>query len=214
MTRFGVMNHLRVLEEAGLVTTHKEGRTKLHYLNPVPIRMIQDRWISRYAELRVGALAGVKARVERGERAMGKPLHIYKSYILGSIEAVWDAITDPDKTEQYFYGTRVESDWSVGAELTYRYPDGTKASTGRILSIDPPKSIEFTFHALWDEELEAEGPARERFALREVNGMVELTIEVHEAGSKTLEDFADGLPYIVAGLKSLVETGQPLPAPS
>jgi DNA-binding transcriptional ArsR family regulator len=64
MTRFGVMKHLRVLEEAGLVVTRRSGRAKLHYLNPVPIRLIHDRWIDKYRERRVSALAGLKTRLE------------------------------------------------------------------------------------------------------------------------------------------------------
>ena len=64
MTRFGVMKHLRVLEEAGLVTTRRRGREKLHFLNPVPIRLIHDRWIDKYTEHRVSALAELKARLE------------------------------------------------------------------------------------------------------------------------------------------------------
>jgi len=64
MTRFGVMKHLRVLEEAGLVTTRRDGREKLHFLNPVPIRLIHDRWIDKYTELRVSALAELKSELE------------------------------------------------------------------------------------------------------------------------------------------------------
>ena len=64
MTRFGAMKHLRVLEEAGLVATRKEGRTKLHYLNPVPIRLIHDRWIDKYTERHVSALADLKTTLE------------------------------------------------------------------------------------------------------------------------------------------------------
>lgn len=145
---------------------------------------------------------------------MEKPLHIYKSYIRGSVDDVWDAIIDPDKTQQYFYGTRVESDWEVGSPMNYYYPDGRQASEGQILSIDPPKRMEFTFHALWDEELTAEGPAREVWALTEIGEMVELKIELFDIGPKTLEEFSNGLPYIVAGLKSLVETGEALPPPA
>ena len=65
MTRFGVMKHLRVLEEAGLVTTKRAGREKHHFLNPVPIRLIHDRWIDKYTERHVSALTDLKARVER-----------------------------------------------------------------------------------------------------------------------------------------------------
>jgi DNA-binding transcriptional ArsR family regulator len=64
MTRFGVMKHLKVLEEAGLVVTRKRGREKLHFLNPVPIRLIQDRWVSKYAEPWAAALAELKTQLE------------------------------------------------------------------------------------------------------------------------------------------------------
>jgi DNA-binding transcriptional ArsR family regulator len=64
MTRFGVMKHLRVLEEAGLVVTRRQGREKLHYLNPVPIRLVHDRWIDKYAERQVSALADLKRELE------------------------------------------------------------------------------------------------------------------------------------------------------
>ena len=64
MTRFGVMKHLRVLEEANLVTTQRRGREKLHFLNPVPIRLIHDRWVSKYAEPWAAALSGLKEQLE------------------------------------------------------------------------------------------------------------------------------------------------------
>ena len=69
MSRFGVMKHLRVLEEAGLVVTRRSGREKLHYLNPVPIRLIHDRWIDKYTEPRAAALAELKAELEKEETA-------------------------------------------------------------------------------------------------------------------------------------------------
>ena len=64
MTRFGVMKHLRVLEEADLVVTQRSGREKLHFLNPMPIRLIHDRWIDKYSERRVSALANLKSELE------------------------------------------------------------------------------------------------------------------------------------------------------
>ena len=67
MTRFGVMKHLRVLEEAGLVVTRRSGREKLHFLNPVPIRLIHDRWIDKYTEARAAALADLKHTLEKEE---------------------------------------------------------------------------------------------------------------------------------------------------
>src|SRR4030081_2263446 len=65
MTRFGVMKHLKVLQEAGLVVTRRRGREKLHYLNPVPIRLIHDRWIDKYTERRVSALVDLKHELEQ-----------------------------------------------------------------------------------------------------------------------------------------------------
>jgi DNA-binding transcriptional ArsR family regulator len=67
MTRFGVMKHLRVLEEAGLVKTRKRGREKLHFLNPVPIRLVHDRWVSKYAQPWTAALSGLKQDLEKEE---------------------------------------------------------------------------------------------------------------------------------------------------
>ena len=68
MTRFGVMKHLRVLEEAGLVTTRKRGREKLHFLNPVPIRLVHDRWVSKYSEPWASALSELKEEIEEENR--------------------------------------------------------------------------------------------------------------------------------------------------
>lgn len=145
---------------------------------------------------------------------MERPAHVYTAYIRAPVEEVWRAITDPDQTVQYFYGTRVDSTWEPGAPLRYRDGAGNLVSDGEIIAVDPPHRLEFTFQALWDEALVAEGPAREVWSLTPVNGMVELRIELWEIGPRTLEDFAGGLPYIVSGLKSLLETGAALPAPA
>lgn len=218
MTRHGVMNHLRVLADAGLVTSTKVGRQRFHYLNPVPIRLISDRWISKYADVRVDALVGLRARTEKGSSPMesNQPVHVYEAYIRASVDDVWQAIVDPDRTVQYFYGTRVQSDWKVGGSMNYTNADGDElVSEGTLIAIDPPHRIEFTFTALWDPELTAEGPCREVWALADVNGMTRLTIELYDVteDSKTYTDFVQGFPYIVSGMKSLLETGQPLPAP-
>jgi uncharacterized protein YndB with AHSA1/START domain/DNA-binding transcriptional ArsR family regulator len=213
MTRFGVMNHLRVLEGAGLVTTRKAGRSKLHYLNPVPIRLVHDRWISKYAAPLVGGVARLKARLEGGS-VMSEPVHVYQSYIRAPIDDVWNAIVDGDQTVRYFYGTRVASGWAPGDEIRYEGADGAVLADGSVLSIDPPHKLEMTFHARWDAELEAEGPVREVWLLEDADGVAKLTIELYDAalGSKTLTDFTQGFPYIVAGLKTLLETGTPMSA--
>src|SRR5664280_1733628 len=89
MTRFGVMKHLRVLEEAGLVVTRRRGREKLHFLNPVPIRLLHDRWVSKYAEPWAAGLSDLKHRLERH---MEK---VFEIYIRTTPERLWAAIVDP-----------------------------------------------------------------------------------------------------------------------
>src|SRR5438093_4142997 len=89
MTRFGVMKHLKVLEAAGLVTTRRRGREKHHFLNPVPIRLVHDRWVSKYAEPWAAALSGLKRDIE-GE-LMEK---VFEIYIKTTPERLWEAITD------------------------------------------------------------------------------------------------------------------------
>ena len=142
---------------------------------------------------------------------MDNSLQAYRTFIRASAEEVWDAIVDPAKTELYYYSTRVDSTWVIGSPLRYIYPDGSLAADGHIIAIDPGRRLEFTFRSLWDDELAAEGPVREVWSLSESNGMTDLLIEVHDAGPKTIGDFAYGFPYVLAGLKSLLETGDPLP---
>src|ERR1700743_758042 len=108
MTRFGVMKHLKVLEEAGLVVTRRRGREKLHFLNPVPIRLVHDRWVSKYAEPWVSSLSDLKTRLEQ---TMEK---IYEIYIRTTPERLWAAITDSNTRAKYQWGMQVESDWTPG----------------------------------------------------------------------------------------------------
>src|ERR1700681_3782458 len=108
MTRFGVMKHLRVLEEAGVVLTRRRGREKLHFLNPVPIRLVHDRWVSKYAEPWAAALSELKNRLE--ER-MEK---VFEIYIKTSPERLWEAITSGDMRSKYTFGMQVSSDWTPG----------------------------------------------------------------------------------------------------
>ena len=95
ITRFGVMKHLRVLEEARLVVTKRRGREKLHFLNPVPIRLVHDRWVSKYAEPWAATLSDLKHRLE--ERKMEK---VFEIYIKTTPERLWEAITKAPRTRR------------------------------------------------------------------------------------------------------------------
>ena len=88
MTRFGVMKHLRQLEDAGLIVTRRRGREKLHFLNPVPIRLIHDRWVSKYAEPWAAGLSGLKQHLEK---SMEK---VFEIYIRTTPERLWQAMKE------------------------------------------------------------------------------------------------------------------------
>src|SRR5680860_866840 len=107
ITRFGVMKHLRQLGEAGLVVSRRRGRQKLHFLNPVPIRLVHDRWVSKYAEPWAAGLSGLKSRLES---SMEK---IFEIYIRTTPERLWEAITDPEIRAEAVLGT----DLGVGDRL-------------------------------------------------------------------------------------------------
>ena len=212
MTRFGVMKHLGVLEEAGLVTTVKVGREKRHFLNPVPIRLVHDRWISKFAEPVVGAMSAIKSRLET---PMDTFDHVYSVFIKASPDRVWRAITDGDETVRYYFGTRVASDWTAGvaADAT---PTRTARSppTARSSRSSPAGASSMSFHPRWDPEIEAEGPVRMTWEIEPTDdGGSKLTVtSALTPGSKSAEEFAGGIVLIVSGLKTFIETGEPLVA--
>ena len=214
MTRFGVMRHLGVLEEASLVETRRVGREKHHYLNPVPIRLIADRWIGKFAEPVVLLMTGLKHELEAAP--MLAPDHVYSVVIRATPDRIWRAITDGVETERYYYGTRVSSDWSKGGRIVYEYPDGKVAADGEVLDIEPGRFVTMSFHARWDPEVDAAGPVRMNWAIEPTDdGSSKLTVTTAGlvAGSKMAEEFSGGIVFIVSGLKTLVETGAPMAVP-
>jgi len=217
MTRFGVMKHVRVLEEAGLVVTRKVGRSRLHFLNPVPIQEIHDRWIGKFAARASEALLALRADLEKGERMVtnNKPSHVFVVYIQTTPERIWDALTKSEFTQQYFYASTVDSDWTPGADYEYTI-QGQSAITGRILEAEPPSRLSMTFDARWDDEVAQDPPSRVTYEIEQAGDeLCKLTV-VHdgfESETTTFERIAGGEPFILSGLKTLLETGKPLPAP-
>ena len=206
MTRFGVMKHLRVLEDAHLVATRRDGRRKLHFLNPVPIRLIADRWISRYAEPLVNAMADIKYVVERAP--MSEVKHVYEVYIAATPERVWQALTESEFTKQYYYGNTVESDWKPGSSMIYRNPDGTESIQCAVVDADPPKRLVHTFFFPGTEE----SPSRCTWTI-EPRGAASLLTLVHDdfdGETSTFKSVAHGWVPILSGLKTLLETGKPI----
>lgn len=210
MTRFGVMKHLRVLESAGLVTTKRVGREKRHYLNAVPIRLVHDRWIRRYQEPLVAAMAEVKHRLEG--TIVGAPMHVYEVYIRTTPEKLWRAITDPELTKQYFYSSAVRSSWSVGDRIEHVLPDGTVALGGTILECDPPRRLVTTFVMEHDAEARLDRPSRVTWEIlvRGESCLLRVTHDDFDAETKTWSNVRLGWNPVLSGLKTLLETGAPL----
>src|SRR5277367_2611651 len=151
MTRFGVMKHLKVLEEAGLVTTRKRGREKLHFLNPVPIRLVHDRWVSKYAEPWAASLSGLKQTIE--EDTMEK---VFEIYIKTTPERLWHAITDSEMRTKYNFGVAVESDWTPGSGYEGVAPGAPGPMlAGENIEVDPPRRLVQSFNALWGADVKA-----------------------------------------------------------
>jgi uncharacterized protein YndB with AHSA1/START domain/DNA-binding transcriptional ArsR family regulator len=206
MTRFGVMKHLRVLEDAHLVTTRRDGRRKLHFLNPLPIRLISDRWISRYAEPLVNRMADVKYLVEN--EPMTEFKHVYEVYIAASQERVWQALTDSELTKQYYYGNSVESDWKPGSPMVYRNPDGTEAIQCQVVEADPPRKLVHTFFFPGTEE----SPSRCTWTIepRGASSLLTLVHDEFDGETSTYKSVAHGWVPVLSGLKTLLETGKPI----
>src|SRR6202165_5319010 len=142
MTRFGVMKHLKVLEEANLVVTKPRGGEKLHFLNPVPIRLVHDRWVSKYAEPWAAALSDLKHKLE--DKTMVK---VFEIYIKTTPEHLWKALTDTEMRRKYTFGAVVTSDWTPGS----RYEGvgmGTKILEGENLEVGPARRLVQSFRGV------------------------------------------------------------------
>ena len=208
MTRFGVMKHLKQLEEAGLVVTKRRGREKLHFLNPVPIRLVHDRWVSKYAEPWTAALSGLKHRLEN---PMEK---VFEIYIKTTPERLWEAITDPEIRAKYNFGAGVNSDWTPGARLEI---DAAKAGgllgEGEVIEVDPPRRLVHTMVALWSDDVKREGPSRVTWEIEPVGDSCRLTLTHDQLREEANAELYGGWPMILSGLKTWLETGQTLTTP-
>jgi uncharacterized protein YndB with AHSA1/START domain/DNA-binding transcriptional ArsR family regulator len=216
MTRFGVMKHLRVLESAGLVVTRKVGRERLHYLNPVPVQLIHDRWVSKYTRAGAAALGALKAELERTapQLVAQAPKQVYQIYIRATPEQIWNAITQPEFTALYFFGSRVDTNGIAGTPIRHYAPDGVQLwGDDVILESDPPRRLVHTWRSLYDPELAAEPPTRVTWEIEpQPSGVTRLTV-VHdelEHAPKTAEHVSGGWTFILSSLKTLLETGAPL----
>jgi uncharacterized protein YndB with AHSA1/START domain len=208
MTRVGVATHLRLLEEAGLVVTKRRGREKLHFLNTVPIRLIYDRWVSKYTEPWAAGLTGLKRELEL---PMEK---VFEIYIRTTPERLWEAIIDPAIRAKYHFGVSAQSDWTEGSpyRLTHPGSDGPLAE-GENLVVDPPRKLVQSMKVLWSDEARAEATSRVTWEIEPVGDSCRLTVTHDQLREGAPEEIYGGWPMILSGLKTWLETGQQLTTP-
>ena len=203
------MKHLHQLEEAGLVVTKRRGREKLHFLNPVPIRLVHDRWVSKYAEPWVAALSDLKHRLETPMEEK-----VFEIYIRTTPERLWEAITDAEIRSKYNFGARVSSDWTPGSPFEMSAPGGRGLlGEGENLEVDPPRRLVQSMVALWSDEVKSEGTSRVTWEIEPVGDSCRLTVTHDGLREGANEELYGGWPMILSGLKTWLETGELLTTP-
>jgi uncharacterized protein YndB with AHSA1/START domain/DNA-binding transcriptional ArsR family regulator len=209
MARQSATQHLSVLEEANLISTVRRGREKLHYLNPIPIHEIQERWIDKFERPRLRALSTLKRRAE--DETNSRPTSVYVTYIESTPQKVWQALTDAYLTAEYWGHSNV-SDWQVGSPWEHRRTDGSGIADvlGTIVESAPPTRLVFTWAG--PQEKRPSGPSRVTFDIEPYGGIVRLTV-MHEnlADDAEREEASRGWAAVLSNLKSLLETGHILP---
>lgn len=209
MARQSATQHLGVLQAANLISVVWRGREKLHYLNPVPIYELQQRWIGNFEVPRLQALSTLKRRAE-GQQMTDKPAFVYVTYIQSTPERVWHALTDADLTAQYWGHSNV-SDWQPGSGWQHVRTDGSGIAdaAGTVIEAVPPRRLVLTFAPPGDPDAR---PSRVTFDLVRHAEIVRVTV-THEdlASDADLEAISAGWPAVLSNLKSLLETGHVLP---
>jgi uncharacterized protein YndB with AHSA1/START domain/DNA-binding transcriptional ArsR family regulator len=206
ITRFGVMKHLKQLEEAGLVVTRRRGREKLHFLNPVPIRLVHDRWVSKYAEPWASELSRLKTELE-------KPMEkVFEIYIKTTPERLWDAITDSEIRSKYQFGAGIRSDWTPGSRFEMRAGD-FELGEGENLEVEPPRRLVQSMRALWSDDVKSEGTSRITWEIEPVGDSCRLTVTHDQLREGANDELYGGWPMILSGLKTWLETGELLTTP-
>jgi uncharacterized protein YndB with AHSA1/START domain len=206
MSRFGVMKHLRVLEDARLVVTKRRGREKLHFLNAVPIRLIHDRWVSKYAEPWVAGLSDLKRDLER---TMEK---VYEIYIRTTPERLWEAITTPTIKTKYQFGAEFTGEPVPGSRIEM-LGNGEIFADGEVLEADPPRRLVQTMRQLFSEEVKAEGFSRITWEIEPVGDSCRLVVTHDQLRDGADDHLYSGWPMILSGLKTWLESGQVLTTP-
>jgi len=212
MARQSVTQHLGVLEEANLVSTARRGREKLHYLNPVPLQEIQERWIEKFERPRLRALSELRRRAEDAMTdPTFDPTFVYVTYIKATPERVWQALTDPELTAAYWGHRNVSPGWQTGDRWDHVRTDGSGQTDGggTVEESAPPRRLVLSWNP---PDGRAAGTSRVAFDIEPWEGIVRLTVTHTDLPDAAMRaDVASGWAGVLSNLKSLLETGHVLP---
>jgi DNA-binding transcriptional ArsR family regulator len=205
MSRFGVMKHLAVLEEAKLIVTHRKGRYKYHYLNALPLQEAIDRWIEPLLEKPVArAVLSLKSQLE-GKTTMTKPDFMMQTYIRCTQDALWHALTDAQANASYNFiaGSCLRD----GNKLVFRFPDDSLMLMLTETKLTPKTRIESTFEPHWAGPDVPLAASRFVYLIDPQADYCLLTVEHYDIPAGQ-EGIADGWHRTIAGLKTWLETGE------
>jgi uncharacterized protein YndB with AHSA1/START domain/DNA-binding transcriptional ArsR family regulator len=213
MTRFGVMKHLKILEVATLVVTHKSGRFKYHYLNAAPLQQLVDRWIEPLTQQPLArAMLNLKTELERNEAMTTmtemKPDFILETFIRTTPETLWAALTSAALIPHYhFAGTSVEGDFTPGSTYRYLSASGDVILSGTVIAAEPTYRLEMSFVPGWM------GPdakaSRHVYEMVAVGDLMKLTVLHYDLPAEQA-GVREGWAKFAASLKSFLETGNGL----
>ncbi|MBC2875096.1 MULTISPECIES: ArsR/SmtB family transcription factor [Streptomyces] len=216
MTRQSLTQHLGVLEAARLVRTVRKGREKLHYLDPVPLHEIQERWISAFDRPRLDALSTLKQKAESlmSTENEPRPEFVHTTYIAATPEKVWECLMDPTATAAYWHHHNV-SDWQPGSSWAHRRLDesGIDDVIGTVVEIEAPRRLVLTWTG--PDEERPHGPSRVTFDLKPYGETVQLTVaHVNLRDEQELRQISGGWNFVLSNLKTYAETGTTLSVPA
>ena len=202
MSRFGVMKHLKVLEDAHLVVARKRGRFKHHYLNVLPLQEVIDRWVAPFLKPRAEALTQLKARLERSS-SMDKPDFVMRTFIRCTPDALWEALTDAEQMARWHF-LAAEVRWEDDV-LVMAFADGSPMFRNRALEVEPKRRIVSTFEPQWEG---GGAPSRTVFLIEPEADFCKLTVEHYDLAFPGEDNpVRDGWARWADGLKTWLETG-------
>ena len=225
MTRQAVSKHLTVLEAGNLITTVRRGREKLHYLNAAPINEISERWITDYERDRVHTLGDLKRALE--DTHVDRPSFVYTTYIKTTPERLWEALTEPAFTERY-WGVAFHTDWETGSRyVLHQFGLSVVDDDQLVLDAHPFRRLSYAWHAVTPEWADAVNLTDDAFSRLAAEPRSKVTFEIEPLDDEQVKLtvvhdgldpdglmrslISNGWPRVLSNLKTLLETGEPLP---